>query len=237
MKQTNDRIFSPEILRQKAEELLKKNLKIEILELIQELAFQNEEKAKRTDELIIANKELAFQNEEKEKRADELIIANKELAFQNEEKEKRADELIIANKELAFHNEENAKREIKLIIENNYELLQNEEIRIQQTELKTQNEKLLLATTNTIDAAEKYIDLFESAPVGYIVLSILGEIIEINQTGIKILGKEKLHLKGARFGFFVSEDTKPDFNRFLENVFNCQAESSTCEVILSVFNK
>ncbi len=216
MKQTNDRIFSPEILRQKAEELLKKNLKIEILELIQELAFQNEEKAKRTDE---------------------LIIANKELAFQNEEKEKRADELIIANKELAFHNEENAKREIKLIIENNYELLQNEEIRIQQTELKTQNEKLLLATTNTIDAAEKYIDLFESAPVGYIVLSILGEIIEINQTGIKILGKEKLHLKGARFGFFVSEDTKPDFNRFLENVFNCQAESSTCEVILSVFNK
>jgi len=34
----------------------------------------------------MANKELAFQNEEKEKRSDELSIANKELAFQNEEK-------------------------------------------------------------------------------------------------------------------------------------------------------
>jgi len=65
-----------------------------------ELAFQNHEKEKRADELIIANKELAFQNEEKEKRADELIIANNELAFQNEEKEKRAEELIITNKEL-----------------------------------------------------------------------------------------------------------------------------------------
>src|SRR6185295_11183481 len=62
-----------------------------------ELAFQNDEKEKRADELIIANKELAFQNEEKEKRADELVIANKELAFQNEEKEKRAAELVIAN--------------------------------------------------------------------------------------------------------------------------------------------
>ena len=36
-------------------------------------------------ELIIANKELAFQNEEKAKRAAELFIANKELVFQNQE--------------------------------------------------------------------------------------------------------------------------------------------------------
>jgi PAS domain S-box-containing protein len=74
-----------------------------------ELVFQNEEKEKRANELIIANKELAFQNEEKEKRANELIIANKELAFQDAEKAKRADELIIANKELAFQNEEKEK--------------------------------------------------------------------------------------------------------------------------------
>ncbi|MBU1483371.1 MAG: PAS domain-containing sensor histidine kinase, partial [Bacteroidetes bacterium] len=83
-----------------------------------ELAFQNEEKEKRADELIIANKELAFQNKEKEKRANELIIANKELAFQNEEKEKRANELIIANKELIFQFEEKKKRANKLIIAN-----------------------------------------------------------------------------------------------------------------------
>ncbi|HZK76886.1 MAG TPA: ATP-binding protein, partial [Candidatus Kapabacteria bacterium] len=64
------------------------------------LAFQNNEKEKRAEELIVANKELAFQNDEKEKRAAELIVANKELAFQNNEKEKRAEELSIANKEL-----------------------------------------------------------------------------------------------------------------------------------------
>jgi PAS domain S-box-containing protein len=43
--------------------------------------------------LVTANTELAFQNEEKGKRSAELVIANTELAFQNEEKGKRADEL------------------------------------------------------------------------------------------------------------------------------------------------
>jgi len=51
-------------------------------------------------ELYLKTHELLVQNEEKEKRSAELIIANKELAFQNEEKEKRAEELRIANKEL-----------------------------------------------------------------------------------------------------------------------------------------
>ena len=102
MKNTDNK---SETLRQKAEELLKKKSEDKILELIEELAFQNEEKAKRADELIIANKELAFQNEEKTKRADELSIANKELVFQNEEKAKRANELGNANKELAFEQE------------------------------------------------------------------------------------------------------------------------------------
>jgi PAS domain S-box-containing protein len=57
--------------------------------------------------IILANEELAFQNEEKAKRAAELTIANEELAFQNEEKAKRAAELDILNKELVIRIEEN----------------------------------------------------------------------------------------------------------------------------------
>jgi light-regulated signal transduction histidine kinase (bacteriophytochrome) len=87
-------------------------------QLIEELAFQNEEKEDRAAELIIANRELVFQNEEKEKRAAELIIANKELVFQNAEKEKRAAELIVANKELAFQNKEKEMRAAELMIAN-----------------------------------------------------------------------------------------------------------------------
>jgi signal transduction histidine kinase len=88
------------------------------------LAFQNEEKEKRTAELIIANKELAFQD--KEKQAAELVIANKELAFQNIEKENRAAELITANKELIFQSEEKGNRAAELIIANHELVFQNQ---------------------------------------------------------------------------------------------------------------
>ena len=52
---------------------------VELEEVIKELFFQNEEKAKRAAELEIANKELVFQHEEKTKRAAELEIARSYL--------------------------------------------------------------------------------------------------------------------------------------------------------------
>ena len=142
MKKINEDKSSSEILRQKAEELFKEKSEAKILELIEELAFQNEEKAKRADELLIANKELAFQNKEKTKRADELVIANKELGFQNEEKAKRADELLNANKELAFQNEEKAKRADELFIANKELIFQNEEKAKRADELLIANKEL-----------------------------------------------------------------------------------------------
>ena len=106
------------------------------------LVFQNKEKEKRAAELIIANKELAFQNKEKEKRAAELLVANKELAFQNKEKEKRADELGLANKELAFQNKEKEKRAEELSIANKELDFQNKEKEKRAAELLVANKEL-----------------------------------------------------------------------------------------------
>ena len=231
MKSTHNK-SEVEILRQKAEELLKKKSEDKILELIEELAFQNEEKAKRADELIMANKELAFQNEEKAKRADELLIANKELAFQNEEKAKRADELLIANKELAFQNEEKAKRADELLIANALTLKLTHELEVHQIELEMQNDELLAAKSAAVIAAEKYLELYDFAPTGYLSLSNIGKITEINQYGEKMLGKERSYLKNNPFGFFVSNDTKPSFNLFLGNAFT-RKNNVECDVILS----
>ena len=95
-------------------------LEQELAVALEEIAFHEEEKAKRAAELIIANLELKFQSEEKAKRAAELVIANIELVFQNKEKAKRAAELIVANKELSFQNEEKGKRaaELKIALAN-----------------------------------------------------------------------------------------------------------------------
>ncbi len=71
MKNTRNKSES-EILRQNAEELLKNKSEAKILELIEELAFQNEEKTKRADELLIANKELALQQDNMKKIASRV---------------------------------------------------------------------------------------------------------------------------------------------------------------------
>ncbi len=232
MNKNTENKSSAETLRQKAEDLLKKKSEAKILELIEELAFQNEEKAKRAEELVIANKELAFQNEEKAKRAEELIIANKELAFQNEEKAKRAEELVIANKELAFQNEEKAKRAEELIIANAHALKLTHELEVHQIELKMQNEELLAARSEAVASAKKHLELYDLAPSGYFTLSRKGEIIGLNLTGAMMLGKERLYLQNAKFDFFVSADTIHDYILFLEKAFSTKTKES-CEITLT----
>ena len=225
-----------ESLRHKAEELLKKKSEAKILELIEELAFQNQEKAKRADELLLANKELAFQNAEKAKRADELLLANKELAFQNEEKAKRADELLLANKELVFQNEEKAKRADELGNANANALKLTHELEVHQIELETLNVELNQSKEQAEVAARKYTELYDFAPSGYFTLSREGKIIELNLTAATMLGKESSLLKNSKFGFFVSKDAKPAFNSFLEKAF-CSKAKEDCEVTLSTSRK
>lgn len=66
----------------------------ELVMVNEELTYQNEEKAKRAAELVVAHQEKAL-------RVEALINANEALLFQNEEKIKRAAELDIANEDKA----------------------------------------------------------------------------------------------------------------------------------------
>ena len=113
------------------------------------------------------------------------------------------------------------------------------ELEVHQIELELQNDELMLtrsvameASRKNKDANEKYVELYDFAPMGYFTLSKEGEIIELNLCGSQMLDKERLHLKNNQFGFFVSNDTKPIFNHFLAKVFISKAKES-CEVTLS----
>lgn len=101
------------------------------------------------------------------------------------------------------------------------------ELEVHQIELELQNTELKLA----ISAAQDAIELYDFAPSGFFTLSRSGDIINLNLCGARMLGKERTQLKNSRFGFFVSDDTRPIFNLFLSNLFSL-ISNETCEVRL-----
>jgi signal transduction histidine kinase len=105
------------------------------------------------------------------------------------------------------------------------------ELQVYQIELEIQNQELLHAKYAEKSAAE----LYDFAPSGYFKLSREGVILGINLYGAKMLDKGQQALVNSRFGFFISNDTKPVFNNFLENIFNIK-NKQTCEVTLSANN-
>ena len=109
------------------------------------------------------------------------------------------------------------------------------ELEVHQVELELQNEELLLSKSATRDAIEKYTELYDFAPSGYFTLTQEGEIVELNLRGANMLGKERRNLKNSQFGFFVSNQTRLIFNKFLENVFRSNTERN-CVVSLATEN-
>jgi len=106
------------------------------------------------------------------------------------------------------------------------------EIEVHQIELELQNEELKVAKDRAIElASEKYAKLYDFAPSGYFTLSQEGEIIDLNIAASKMLGKERTGLRKSRLGFFVSDDTRHNFNIFLKNIF-ASNEQETCLVTL-----
>jgi PAS domain S-box-containing protein len=105
------------------------------------------------------------------------------------------------------------------------------ELEVHQIELEFQNEELKQAKEQAVAASEKYSELYDFAPTGYFTLSQTGEIIQLNLSGAAMLGKERSQLKNSLFLFFVSDDTKPIFIQFSDNLFSSKTKEN-CEIIL-----
>ena len=106
------------------------------------------------------------------------------------------------------------------------------EIEVHQIELELQNEELKLARERELElASEKYAELYEFAPSGYFTLTREGDIVNLNFAASQMLGKERQRLKNSRFGFFVSDDSKPNFNQFLADVFESN-KKEFCQITL-----
>jgi PAS domain S-box-containing protein len=105
------------------------------------------------------------------------------------------------------------------------------ELEVHQIELEMQNEELIIANESARNSKDKYTELYDFAPSAYFTLSRAGEIIELNLTCAKMLGRNRGNLINSRFGFFVSDSTKSTYNQFLEKIFSGKSKE-TAEIIL-----
>ncbi len=81
------------------------------------------------------------------------------------------------------------------------------DLQTHQIELEMQNEELRITQLALQDSHDRYLDLYEFSPIGYLTLTREGLIAEINLTGTRILGVERNKLINQRFaGLVTSKD-------------------------------
>ena len=92
------------------------------------------------------------------------------------------------------------------------------ELLVHKVELEMQNEELRRAYTALEEARDRYIDLYEFAPVGYITINREGLISEINLTGSALLGVDRTKLINRRFSKFVAPKDRDLWHRLFMNM-------------------
>jgi PAS domain S-box-containing protein len=88
------------------------------------------------------------------------------------------------------------------------------ELRVHQVELETQAEELRRAQFELEESRDKYLDLYDFAPVGYLTLNDTALITDVNLTGAKLLGVERKKLHNARFRKFVAPEDYDQWYRY-----------------------
>jgi PAS domain S-box-containing protein len=107
-----------------------------------------------------------------------------------------------------------------------------EELRIHQIELEMQNEELRSIQVQLEESRTKYSDLYDFAPVGYLVLDKPGIVREANLTAASQLGVERSRLINTPFQFYIATRTdRTIFRSHCNKVFDGD-ERATCEIRL-----
>ncbi|AHE97548.1 sensor domain-containing protein [Thioalkalivibrio paradoxus] len=77
-----------------------------------------------------------------------------------------------------------------------------------------------------------YRELFDRAPVGYLVVDSRGRVLKVNETGSLLFSIEPTKLLGRRIGVMVAQSERSRLRRFLASVFD-EAGDQTQEITLA----
>jgi PAS domain S-box-containing protein len=106
------------------------------------------------------------------------------------------------------------------------------ELQVHEIELQMQNEELIRAQLELEESRNRYADLFNFAPVAYLVMEADETVCEANQAAERLFGFELPKLLGRRFWRLVHLDSREELRTHLRQVRE-KGKRLSCEVDFS----
>lgn len=103
------------------------------------------------------------------------------------------------------------------------------ELQVHQIELEQQNRELVALHGVLEESRERYADLYDFAPVGYLTLGARGMIVDINLTGAALLGVPREDLIGQSFDRYLVREDRRALNAHLAQTLDSR-ERQVCEL-------
>lgn len=104
-----------------------------------------------------------------------------------------------------------------------------EELQIHQVALEMQGEELYRSQLKLEEARDRYLDLYDFAPVGYFTINKRGIILKANLAGISLLGMGRSTLLGMPFTHFIAKEDMDLFYVHRKKLLKT-GDRGTCEL-------
>ena len=105
------------------------------------------------------------------------------------------------------------------------------ELQVHAEEITVQNEQLLKAQGELEEARDRFADLYDFAPVGYLTLDRYGTITEINLAGAALLGRARSFLINMPLTAMITREHRDRLQRFLTDPQKVNTLSTSIEVM------
>src|SRR6185503_12782173 len=80
-----------------------------------------------------------------------------------------------------------------------------QELEIHKVELEMQNDQLRTTQVELAEGLDRYTQLFDFAPIGYVTMTREGSVLQVNHVGASLLRRERKHIVGRPFVSFVTQ--------------------------------
>lgn len=101
------------------------------------------------------------------------------------------------------------------------------ELRVHQIELQVQCEELRRTRQEAEESRDRYLDLYESAPVAYLTLDRQGSIEQANKAAEQLLAVDRARLQGKPLAGYVAEEDAPRFMQVLREAVESPSRFSS----------